>query len=106
MPHQRGWATSLQVAAGIANSLIDSYPFRPPPTHGESDEQKTTAGVSDNAPFPPLAEILTAHFARGWRNRYREDPLLLGDGLGGVGSEVQDLQTRSRRRCLMQLVCR
>ena len=50
-PEQRGWATPLEVAAGIANSLIDSYPFRPPPTHSESVEQKTTAGVAGNARF-------------------------------------------------------
>ena len=66
MPHQRGWATtSLQVAAGIANSLIDSYPFRPPPTQSESVEQKITAGVSGNAPFPPVAEMLTVAHCEG-----------------------------------------
>ena len=76
MPHQRGWATtSLQVAAGIANSLIDSYPFRPPPTQSESVEQKTTAGVSGNAPFPPLAEMLAAQPCEGVAEKVSLVPL-------------------------------
>ena len=62
MPQQRGWATSLEVAAGITNSLIDSYPFRPPPTHSESVEQKQllAAAWRETPGFPPLAETLTA----------------------------------------------
>ena len=60
MPQQRGWATSLEVAAGITNSLIDSYPFRPPPTHSESVEQKQLLVWRETPPFPPVAEMPTA----------------------------------------------
>ena len=82
MPQPRGWATSLEVAAGIANSLIDSYPFRPPPTHSESVEQKSTAGVAGNTPFPPLAEILTAQPCEGVAGKVLRFPTTRRRGVG------------------------
>ena len=49
-----------QVAAGIVDILIDPYPLLLQPAHGEAVEQKATARTTGNAPFPPLAEMLTA----------------------------------------------
>ena len=71
MPQQRGWAASLEVAAGIANSLIDSYPFRPPPTHSESVEQKTTAGVAETPHFRHWRKYRQPRLVREWRKWYR-----------------------------------
>ena len=51
LPHQRGGRTVSQVAAGIVNSIINPYPLRPKPTHGESVEQKATARRTENAPL-------------------------------------------------------